>query len=565
MSRAAGVALATLLAVAILYPIIRLIGTALTLDGQPSSAHLEAFFNDSDVLAMTRNTFLLTLGGGLIATAFGTILAITTAVLPSHRVERRILQLVPLIPFTLPPLVGAVGWLFLLSPRVGWVNILLRQATGSSATDGPISVFSMPVLIWVTGLYVVPYVYTIMASSLSRLSTDLLESYEVCGCSSWGALMRAVAGPLKPALLAAVSLAVMHSLSQFSIPLILGQDVLTTHMYRQVTFLGDYAKAAAVGLPLLVVAIVLTVAQLQLTNQGGRRATVSGRGGGVRAYSLGPVKDRLLKTVAYLYMFVAGVAPVAAIALVSLLSFWRPSITWSDLRLGNYVEVWNTPLVQNGALTSLRLGVACALIATALAMLVIILVERSGDASSRWAYFFANLTLGVPLVLFGLAVLVAFIGPPIVLYGTIWILVLAYVVAFLPIAIRNLGPLFQQISRDLEEAARVSGATWGRTLQRITIPLVMPGLTASTALLFILMFREFSMAAFLSAPSTNVIAMAVLAFNDSGEWPYVAVVAVFLSAVSVIGLAIANVIASRFDIARPLVSVSGEGAGPGTR
>lgn len=549
-SRAVGIAVAAVLALAILYPVARLIAIALTVDGRPSSANLSALLDDADTASMTRNTIVLTLGGATLATVLGTLLAIAVTVLPSRRAERRLLALVPAVPFTLPPIVGAIGWLFLLAPRVGWLNIVMRGATGSGENVGPLSVYSTPVVIWVTGLYVVPYVYTIMASALSRLSTELLEGYQVCGATPWGAMLRGIAGPLRPSLLAAVSLAVMHSLSQFSIPLILGQDVLTTHMYRQVTFLGNYGAAAAVGLPLLFVALVLTVLQLRLAGQGARRATLSGRGSGVRPFSLGRASDRILRTVAYLYVVIAGLLPVSAIVLVSLLTYWRPDVTWADLRISNYAAVWNNELARNGATTSLVLGVVGALAASAIALLVIVLVERGGGTPARVAYFFANLPLGIPLVLFGLAMLLAFIAPPIVLYGTIWILVLAYLVAFLPIAIRNVGPLFQQVSHELEEAAAMSGATWRRTLSTVTVPLVMPGLMASAALLFILIFREFSIAAFVSTPSTNVIAMALLAFNDAGNWPYLAVVAVFLSAVSMVGIALASAVTGRFDIAR---------------
>ncbi|MDE3100651.1 MAG: iron ABC transporter permease [Chloroflexota bacterium] len=529
---------------------MRLIVAAFSVGGRPSLANLQAMFADTDVVAMARNTLVLTLGGAAVATALGTLIAITVTVVPSRRSERRALQLVPAVPFTLPPIVGAIGWLFLLAPRVGWLNILLRWALRSPAATGPVSAYSLPVVIGVTGLYVVPYVYTVMATSLSRLSTELLEGYQVCGATAWGAMARTIAGPLRPAFMAAVTLAIMHSLSQFSIPLILGLDVLTTHMYRQITFLGDYGAAAAVGLPLLVVAVVLTTAQLRLTGQGGRAVTLSARGTSVRPFSLGRASDAALRWIAYAYVVVAGLLPISAIVLVSFLDFWQPSFTWSDLRPANYLDVWNNELARAGAMTSLTLGIACAIAATALALLVVVLVERGGGLPARAAYFFANLPLGIPLVLFGLAMLLAFISRPIVLYGTIWILVLAYVVAFLPVAVRNVGPVFQQIARELEEAAAMSGAPWHRVARRITVPLVMPGLTASAALLFILIFREFSIAAFVSTPSTNVIAMSLLAFNDSGNWPYVAVLSVFLSAVSIAGIALTSAVAGRFEIGR---------------
>ena len=139
---------------------------------------------------------------------------------------------------------------------------------------------------------------------------------------------------------------------------------------------------------------------------------------------------------------------------------------------------------------------------------------------------------------------------PLALYGTIWLLVIAFTVAFLPIAIRNIGSLFQQVGRDLEEAALVSGASGARTLQKVTIPLVMPGLASSGALLFTLIFREFPIAAFLSTPSTNVLSVILVGYNTEGAWPDVAVVAIFLSVVSLVGMILSNAITARFDLGR---------------
>jgi iron(III) transport system permease protein len=363
-------------------------------------------------------------------------------------------------------------------------------------------------------------------------------------------MARALVGPLRPAFFAALSLAVMDAVAQFSIPLILTQNVLTTFMYQQITFSGNYGAAAAAALPLFVLAVVLTYVQIRLTARSNRYTTITGRGSGVRGISFGKFADRAFKGFAYGYMFLAGVLPMAAIILVSFLRFWTPKLSWKSFSTIQYESVWNNPISRTGAINSFQLGVICTLIAIALALLVVVLVERVGGLSSRAAYFFANLPFGIPHVVLGLAFLVAFISPPFVLYGTIWLLVLAFAVAFLPVAVRNIGPLFQQIGRDLEEAALVSGASPSRTMTKVTIPLVMPGIAASGALLFMLIFREFPIAAFTSTTTTNVLSVVLVSYNTEGAWPKVGVVAVFLSVVSLIGILVANTITARFDLSR---------------
>jgi iron(III) transport system permease protein len=541
---------AAVLAVAILYPTYNAIKAAFYVDGTLGMSNIQQVLHAPGFSKMAINTAVIAVGGAAIATVFGTVLAVATIVLPLGHIERRVLPLAPLAPLTIPAIAGATGWLFLLSPRVGYLNIWFRDLIGSHAQTGPISAYSLVVVVCVMGLYAVPYVYTIMASSLSRMNTELLESYQVSGCSISGAMLRAIAGPLRPALFAAISLAIVDCISQFSVPLVLNIDTLPTYMYNQITESGSYGTAAAAGLPLFAIATALTVVQLQMTSKATRWTTVSGRGSGVRNISFGRKIDRTFKGATYAYFLLAGVAPFLAILTVSLLTYWRPDITFHNLVLSNYQQVWADPLTRAGATTSLKLAIGCTLIALAVALLVVILIARVGGTAAKLAYFFANLPLGLPLVLLGLAFLVAFISGPVVLYGTIWLLVLAYSVAFLPVAIRNIGPLFQQIGKDIEEAAAVCGATWFRSMRKITLPLLMPGVASSAALLFMLIFREFPIAAFVSTPTTNVISMSLVSYNTDGEWPYVAVIALFLSVVSIVALVVSNLIAGHYSLTR---------------
>lgn len=547
--RILAVALATFLAIALLYPIVIVLLRGVVIDGEFSTANIDALLADPGIPNMVRNTILITFGGAALGLIFGIPLAITTTLLPARRFERKILQLIPLVPLTIPALVGAIGWLFLLSPRAGWLNVIFRRLLGDESGEGPLSAHVTPIIIWVMGLYIVPFVYTIMASSISRLSTELIESYRVFGCSALSSMWKVITGPLRPALFASISLAIVQAFSQFSVPLILRIDVLTTYMHRQVKFLGNYGGAAIAAIPLFLIGVILTLWQIQMTKQNNRYATVSGKGSGVRVISFGRLQDRLMKGSAYGYFLFSGLLPLGAILLVSFLSFWRPSITVDDLIIDNYLSVWNNSLVRIGTKNSLLLAITCSIAAAFLVLVVIVIAQRVRGVAPRLSYFFANLPLGIPHVLLGLAFLVAFISPPFILYGTIWILVLAYVVAFLPIAMRNIGPLYQQIGIELEEAAVVSGSTWTGALRKITGPLIMPGFAASAALLFVLIFREFPIAAFISTPRVNVLSMSLLGYNDGARWSHVAVLSVLISIVSSLGIVISNVVAGRYEIA----------------
>jgi iron(III) transport system permease protein len=483
------------------------------------------------------NTILITIVSAIAATALGLVLAIAATVIPAGRAMRRVLSFVPLVPLTVPALVGALGWVFLLAPTSGWINIFLRAITGSDATRGPVSINSRFGVIFVTTLYVVPFVFTVMNTSLRRVNSEALEAMLICGSRPTAMLWRTVAGSLRPALLAAATLAVVQASSLFSVALILQVDVLPTFVYQQATAIGRSDLAAAASLPLIVMALILSAGQFWLLRRSDRYATVTGKGSAGKEVSLGRLLNGVFKGTSVVYLMLTGVLPIGSILVVSALPFWKPRFGRSDLTLDNYRDLTSKIQVQNGLKNSLTLGLVCAIGAVIISVLVVIYAERLRDPFGRAAFGVANLPLGIPYVVLGLGFLVAFIRPPLVLYGTLSLLIVAYLVAFLPLSVRNIGPVVQQVGSELEEAALVSGARWGAAIRRVTLPLAAPGIAASLVLLFIIIFREFPIASFVATPGTNVISLSLLDSYTNGVIPAAAAIAIVISVISAVGIA----------------------------
>ncbi|WZH50996.1 MAG: iron ABC transporter permease [Nocardioides alkalitolerans] len=533
------VALLVVLAIAIVLPVVAIVGEAFGAESGVGTALGDLVGQPGFWSVIVRNTVVLTVCSTVLSVGIGFMLAVAASMLPAGRRMRTLLRFIPLTPLCVPALVGALGWIFLASPRTGWLNQAIRAVTGSDAEEGPLDIFSMPGAIFVVTLYIVPFVFTILDASMRRLNSEVLEAMRVSGSGPTMMLVRTATGILRPALLAAGTIALVQTISFFSVPLLLRVDVLTTMIYRQVNDLSRPDVAAVASLPLILMAGVLTAGQLFLASAAARYATMTGKGKAGQTVSLGRRADAVLKSLAVGYLGLTALLPVAAIVMVSLLPYWTSGFEWSQVGLDNFRNVLALPGTQAGLRTSATLGLLCGGGAVVIGLLVVVFAERTKGALGRLLYVVANLPLGIPQVVLALGFLVAFIGPPFSLYGTMTLLVLAYLVAFLPLGIRNMGPVVQQVGKELEEAALVSGSTWTGSVARVTLPLVTPAIAASAFLLFLMIFGDLTISAFVSAPGTEVIALRLLDSYTQGTVTVSATIAVLIAAVSLVGVVVA--------------------------
>lgn len=502
-------------------------------DGQFTISVLTKALTAAGVVDVLRNSIIIVAISAVLATMVGTLLALVATKLNVR--WPRLLRAVPLVPLTIAPLVGAIGWVFLLAPRTGWINILIRKFTGGE--EGPLNIFSLPGAVWVTTLYVIPYVFASMSTALERTNPETLEAFLVNGTGRMEAVRRLVTGVLRPALVAGFILAALESAVQFSIPLILDVHVLTTTIYQYIqhAFPARRDLAAALAMLLLVFGVGLTLAEIAVL--GRRRFTsLGGRGLSARRWTFGRRADHALEWLAVGYLLVSTVLPVGAIVLVSFQPFWKPEVRLGDLTVRHYGEMLNSSNFLSGLGNSLRLAVIGALVVVVLSLAISLLRNRVGGRTGQALYMVANLPLGIPGIVFGLGLLIVFTGP-VALYGTLGALAAAYVLHFLPMGLRNIDPVVRQVGQELEEAATVSGAGRGRVLKDVTLPMVFPGVSAAAAITAILILREFPMSSLLATPTTKVASVYIVDTFENGVFPQVAVMAIVLSVVSLIGVA----------------------------
>lgn len=474
-------------------------------------ANLAAVYADRDLYRhVIPDTVIFTLGS--VALTF------VTAFLLAWLVERTDLPLrnaaftVILFPLLVPGIVLAIAWIFLLAPKTGWINLLARQLLGLTG-EGPFDIFSMGGMILAQGIALVPFVFLLLTAALRSMNPALEEASGACGARPLQTFLRVTLPVLRPGLLAPLILAVLVTLEQFETPLIIGYpariSVFSTRIYFALNPDSDlpaYGEAAAVALPFLAGGILL----LLLYNYAVRRAdsfvTVTGKGYRPARLPLGGWKWPALAFVG-LYAVFAALLPAVVLLWASVFGYEAPSAAalgaadfagYADLLTSAkfWIAVRNTFLVA---------GLSAALV-TMIGGMIAWTVLRTRLPGRGLLDFVSFLSLGIPSVIAGLAAMLLYLTLPIGVYGTVWVLVLAYSYR-LAVATRLGRAALMQIHPELEEASYAAGARWLATFRRIVLPLLAPSSLASFVLLFIIGFREFTLPTLLQSPENTVLSV----------------------------------------------------------
>ena len=495
------------------------------------------------LLRVLRNTALVVFGGAALATVVGAVLAFI-----NERTDGSLGasgELLPLAPMIVPPIAGVIGWAILLDPRVGLVNGVLKDLLGRlgiTLDNGPLDIYTPTGLIFVTGLYLVPYVYLIVAAALRGLDASLDEASRVHGASPLRTMVRVTLPAVRPAIAAGALTAVIGGIGLFSVPIVLGtaarMDVISVHIYR---LFEQFPPQTATGLMLsaAMVAVVqfLLLAQRWLVPSEGH-AVIGGRGGRAGLIRLGRWR-RPAQGLAIGYLLATSVLPVVGLAIVSLQPFWTPIIDTKQFTLASYTFV----LFENGPtsrafVTSLGLGAATATAAVLIAALLLLGSRHSKGALAKASDMVLTLPATLPHTVIGVAFLITFTPAPFKLYGTTTLLFLAYLAMALPFAARAAAAAASGIGADLSEASRIAGAGRGRTFLRILLPLSLPGLMAGWIIVFIHTAGEVTASSLLAGARNPVIGRVMTELWVFGSFPQLAAMSIVVTAVTSTGVAV---------------------------
>lgn len=483
--------------------------TALPLDPGISLENFATIVSSPRMVQVLVNTAIYGAGALILSLTLGAIIAFLV-----ERTDipfRSAIYSAMLVSLAVPTMLKAFGWVLLLSPGLGWINHLLREVLGLEGTSGPLNIYTMYGMIFVTGIGLSNNAFLMLSPLFRQMNPEFEEAAQTSGSKGFTVLRKVTLPLLLPGLLSAliyfgmVLVQVMETALAIGVPG--GIRVLSVHIYlltKAEQGLPMYALAAAFGVVLLVLALALMALYFWLTRQQERFSVVTGRSFRPRQLKLGRWKN-----VAFGFVMVVlscYALPMLILVWASLVKVYQaPSLdALSQVSLQSYFRTFANPQVQQSAINTVVLMVIAPTLAVFLAFCA---SWFSVKRKMRWVEVFAITPMGVPNVVLALALFLIYVLTPI--HGSIWVLIIAHIVAHLPFTTRVLSSALLQLHKELEEAARVTGATTARTLRTVTVPLILPALLNGWLWAFSATLRDFTFAIFLMTGRNMVLPSAM--------------------------------------------------------
>lgn len=523
-----------------IYPAVMLVrGSLLTggfgHPGPPSLQNYFAVYGDVDTYSLFGTTLVYAVATAVVSVAVGFLVA-WIAVRTNAPLARHMGWLV-FATYALPGTLTSIAWILLANPNTGFLNELARTVLGSRAT--PFNVYSFLGMVFVAVCHSYALAFTFLAASLHSTDPSLEEAARTAGAPPL-TVFRRVNVPLTwPALLSTATILVILGLESFDVPAFVGIPanirVFSTQIFIETSVRTppDLGRAATFGVLPLLVALGLTFVYQRSVVAPERYATITGKGYRPRRIDLGPW--RWPATAVFLAVFlVTALLPVATLLLVSLAPTLNEAKDF-DVRsfgLENYAAILSDPVAQRAIRNTLTLAALGATVAMLLAFGVALATLRTRIRGRGLIEYVLFLPFAIPSIVLAVGVLWAYVSFPIGVYGTIFILLIGYVTKFMPYGLRTASTSLLQIHHELEEQARVAGASFGRVVMRVIVPLIIPGFVAGWTLLAVVFLREFTMSILLWSSGSEVVTVLFFDYWTNGRFGLVSALGLLLIAVS---------------------------------
>ncbi|MBD0735637.1 ABC transporter permease [Streptomyces sp. CBMA29] len=513
--------------------------------------HYTETLGDPDFWTLVGNSFGYAAATAVISTVVGFGLAyLVTRTNTPAKFFARVAALIPLI---IPGILNTVAWALLFAPHTGALNVLLRDLR-LPAFD----IYSLAGMVLVQSMHVTPVAFLMGTAAFTSMDSSLEEAALASGAPPWRVFRTITARLIRPAIMSAVLLMFVQTISTFEVPQLIGVPgrtfVFVSKIYNALqAFPTDYGTVGVIGIFILAVASGGLWLSRRLSGSGAAAQTVTGKGFRPTATDLG--RWRWLGLAAFVVFFLVAVAlPLLMLVWSSLLPGYEPPSLSAlhHLTLANYREIWHTPGLLDSVRNSLVTAVIAGAVVTVISAVVAYITVKTKVPGRGLLDGLATVPLAVPSVVMGVGILYWYLTAPIPLhlYGTLTILVIAFVTIGLPYGLRYIVPGMAQIKDELEEAAAASGASWPRTFRTIYVPLLAPSLTAAFLYTVIVAFREISAAIFLYTQGTQVVSVTIYQQWSNGSYPIVAALGVLIVAFLAVIVAVVSLLTRKTGLNR---------------
>jgi iron(III) transport system permease protein len=541
-------------AILVLYPIFFLVQASLSA-GDPQARPPEAYGLDNyaDLPRYSHifgNTVTVAVAATAMAVLFGFMMAwiLTRTNVPGRAALEQLMAL----PYYVTPLMGALAWSLIGSPSGGFLNQVWRALGG----EGHLIDVTTPYgIAWVMALFEGSVAFVMIGAVMKSMDPALEEASQVLGAGRLRTMLRITLPLVMPGVLGAAIFVFAEMLGSFSAALVLGLPsrfyVVTTAMYQLVSqYPPQFPRAAAMGVSLFAVMFAMVYVYRRVVS-GGTYVTITGKAFRPRVMDVGALRWSLL-AVCWAYLGVAVVLPIFTLLYSSIQRLATAFPKAGNFTLENYRTALSLDAVRSALWNSLLLGVGTASLGVLIMGFLAWMIYRSrlpGVGAIEYVLMFPQ---AVPRLVFAFGMLWAWLIFPIPVYGTLWLLLIAYLTVFLPLGLRTISGVILQIDRSLEESAQMCGASWSYRLRTVTMPLLRPGLIAAWLLLFIASVRELGASILLMGPGSKVITPAIVESWFSTSTELTAAMALLQT------LAVAIALVLLFTVARRAMQHPGE-------
>jgi iron(III) transport system permease protein len=427
-----------------------------------------------------------------------------------------------IIPLIIPGILFTVAWILLASPKIGIVNLVLKNWFGFDAA--PFDIYSIWGMIWVDGLHYSPMAFLLMSAAFRAMDPALEESAMMSGANVFQVMWRITLRLTWPAIFATILILFVRSIESFEVPALLGLpvgiQVFTSSIYQAVhRYPSQIGLASAYAVTLLLITTVGVYFQSRLSSRGSKYATMTGKGFRPRQIDLGRWRW-FTAAIFIVYFLLIVVLPFAVLLWSSFQKFYSvPS--WQalqNLTLDPYRFILTYPNLTRSVWNSLLLAFGSATVIMLVTSVICWIVVKT-KLPGRWLLDnIASLPMVFPGLVLGLSIMIFYLNFDIGIYGTIWIMFIAYITRFMPYGLRYNTTSMLQIHKELEESAAMSGASWFTTFWRIILPLLKPGLVAGWIYVMIVSIRELSSSILLYSPGTEVVSIVIWELWENGQY-----------------------------------------------
>ncbi len=489
-------------------PMVYLIVKAFFPDGSFTFHVFERLYTYSMNLGALKNTLIAATATMIL----GTLLAFPLAWLVgrTNLYAKKFFRSLFVLTYMVPPYVGAMAWLRLLNPNVGTLNQFFRLIFNLGDTPGPLNIYTLGGLIWVLTTFYYPYAFITISRAMEKMDPSLEEASRISGASPLGTVFRITIPMMTPSLIAGALLVFVAAMSCYGIPSIIGAPgkvhTVTTRIIEY-NGLGAQGISDATGLAVFLMALAIIILYLSdFVVARKQYITVSGKSTRPNIVDLGRWRWPLTILVS-LFAIIVVLIPFATILTTSFkIDVGKSLFDAENFTFSQWKTIFSRTETMNCLKNSLIFGVITATIGIVVACTMSYLLQRTRIRGRKIPDFLITLGSGTPSVVIALGLIMTMKGTfGVDIYNTAYIIIIAYLIKYLMMGMRTVVSAMSQIHVSLEECSQISGASWTRTMFKITGPLIFPSIAAGWFLIFIPSFYELSMTTLLYSNTTKTI------------------------------------------------------------